>query len=65
MTVRPVEEVLRIEDLTVSESDDAGHLRREDELRKELNGVRNLNQVMEGVIVAMKKGKDNMDVNFN
>ena len=62
MAARPVEEVLRIEDLAVSqnESDDPV---REDALLKELDGVRNLNQVMEAVIAAMTKARDNMDVN--
>lgn len=61
MAGRPVEEVLRIEDLAVSQNgeDDPA---REDALLKELDGVRNLNQVMEGVITAMTKARDNMDV---
>ena len=62
MTIKP-EEVLRIEDLTVSQNqnedeDDA----RQNALRKELEGVKNLNHVMESVITAMTKAKDNMDV---
>ena len=62
MTSRPVEEVLRIEDLAVSQNEDADQALREEELRKELDGVRNLNHVMEGVIAAMTKAKENMDV---
>jgi hypothetical protein len=62
MTARPVEEVLRIEDLAVSQNEDDGS--KEDALKKELDGVRNLNQVMEGVINAMTKAKNNMDVTF-
>src|SRR5262245_26165845 len=69
MAIRP-EEVLRIEDLTVSNEgqngdgndDDGDHSGRDDALRKELEGVQNLNQVMERVIGAMTKAKDNMDV---
>jgi hypothetical protein len=60
MTVRPVEEVLRVEDLAVSQKEDGPS--KEDALKKELEGVRQLNQVMEGVIGAMTKAKDNMDV---
>jgi hypothetical protein len=59
MTVRPVEEVLRVEDLAISQNENDT---KEDALRKELEGVRNLNKVMEGVIGAMTKAKDNMDV---
>ena len=62
MAGRPVEDVLRIEDLTVSQHDDTEQSIKEDALRKELDGVRNLNKVMEGVIAAMTKAKDNMDV---
>lgn len=61
MTGRPVEEVLRIEDLAVSQNDtDQGQ--RDQALRKELEGVRHLSQIVEGVITAMTKAKDNMDV---
>ena len=62
MAGRPVEDVLRIEDLTVSQHEDTEQSIKEDALRKELDGVRNLNKVMEGVIAAMTKAKDNMDV---
>ena len=62
MTVRPVEDVLRIEDLAVSSSETTDQSQKEDALVKELEGVRNLNRVMEGVITAMTKAKDNMDV---
>jgi len=62
MAGRPVEDLLRIEDLTVSQHDDTEQSIKEDALRKELDGVRNLNKVMEGVIAAMTKAKDNMDV---
>jgi hypothetical protein len=62
MTVRPVEDVLRIEDLTVSSNENADQPEKEDALIKELEGVRNLNRVMEGVITAMTTAKDNMDV---
>jgi hypothetical protein len=62
MTVRPVEDVLRIEDLTVSSNENADQPEKEDALVKELEGVRNLNRVMEGVITAMTTAKDNMDV---
>ena len=62
MAGRPVEEVLRIEDLTISQRDDSDEARREDALRKELDGVRDLNKLMEGVIAAMTKARDNMDV---
>jgi hypothetical protein len=58
---RPVEEVLRIEDLAVSQNG-SEESSREAALQKELEGVRNLNSVMEGVIAAMTKAKDNMDV---
>ena len=61
MAARPVEEVLRIEDLAVSQND-SDDPAREDALVKELDGVRRLNQVMEGVITAMTKARDNMDV---
>jgi len=61
MAARPVEEVLRIEDLAVSQND-SDDPAREDALLKELDGVRKLNQVMEGVITAMTKARDNMDV---
>ena len=61
MAARPVEEVLRIEDLAVSQND-SDDPARESALLKELEGVRNLNQVMEGVISAMSKARDNMDV---
>jgi hypothetical protein len=64
MTVRPVEEVLRIEDLAVSQKEDTDQPQREDALKYELEGVRNLNNVMEGVITAMTKAKDNMDVSL-
>jgi hypothetical protein len=64
MTARPVEEVLRIEDLAVSSNDNTDKLQKEDALEKELEGVRNLNKVMEGVITAMTKAKDNMDVHL-
>lgn len=62
MTVRPVEEVLRIEDLAVSSNENADQPPKQDALERELEGVRNLNKVMEGVITAMTKAKDNMDV---
>ena len=62
MMAKPVEEVLRIEDLTVSSKDDSDQDERGDALRKELEGVRNLNRVIEGVIAAMTKAKDNLDV---
>jgi hypothetical protein len=62
MTVQPVEEVLRIEDLAVSQNENADRLQNEEALKAELEGVRNLNQVMESVITAMTKAKDNMDV---
>ena len=62
MTVRPVEDVLRIEDLTVSSNENTDQPEKEDALVKELEGVRNLNRVMEGVITAMTTAKDNMDV---
>lgn len=61
MAARPVEEVLRIEDLAVSQND-SDDTAREDALLKELEGVRNLNHVMEGVISAMTKARDNMNV---
>ena len=64
MTVRPAEDVLRIEDLTVSSNENTDQSKREDALAKELEGVRNLNRVMEGVITAMTKAKDNMDVSL-
>jgi len=58
--IRP-EEVLRIEDLTISQNqnDDSA---RDNALRNELEGIQNLNLVMEGVINAMTKAKENMDV---
>ena len=62
MAARPVEEVLRIEDLTVSQHDDSEQALKEDALRNEIEGVSNLNKVMEGVIAAMTKAKDNMEV---
>ena len=62
MISRPVEEVLGIEDLAVSQNEDAEQAQREEALKKELEGVRNLNRVMEGVIAAMSKAKENMDV---
>lgn len=62
MAVRPVEEALRIEDLAVSSNENTDQSQKEDALKKELEGVRNLNRVMEGVITAMTKAKDNMDV---
>ena len=62
MTVRPVEEVLRVEDLAVSSNEVPEQPQKEDALQKELDGVRNLNKVMEGVITAMTKAKDNMEV---
>ena len=62
MTVQPVEDVLRIEDLTVSSTENTDQSQKENALVKELEGVRNLNKVMEGVITAMTKAKDNMDV---
>jgi hypothetical protein len=61
MTARPVEEVLRIEDLAVSQSASDDPV-KEDALKQELEGVRALNKVMEGVISAMTKAKDNIDV---
>jgi len=64
MTARPVEEALRIEDLAISTNDNTDQLQKEDALEKELEGVRNLNKVMEGVITAMTKAKDNMDVHL-
>lgn len=62
MTVRPVEDILRIEDLTVSSNENTDQTQKQDALVKELEGVRNLNRVMEGVITAMTTAKDNMDV---
>lgn len=62
MAGRPVEEVLRIEDLTVSQHEDTEQSLKEDALKKELEGVRSLNKVMEGVIAAMTTAKNNMDV---
>ena len=62
MTVLPVEEVLRIEDLAVSLNENHDQSQQQNELEKELEGVRNLNKVMEGVIAAMSKAKDNMEV---
>jgi hypothetical protein len=62
MATRPVEEALRIEDLAISQKEDADAPQREEALKNELEGVRNLNKVMEGVITAMTKAKDNMDV---
>ena len=38
---------------------------REAALRKELEGVRNVNQVIEGVISTLEKSKGNMNVCFN
>ena len=61
MTARPVEEVLRIEDLAISQSESDDPV-KEDALKQELEGVKALNKVMEGVISAMTKAKDNMDV---
>jgi hypothetical protein len=61
MAARPVEEVLRIEDLAVSQND-SDETAKEDALLKELEGVRNLNRVMEAVITAMTKARHNMDV---
>ena len=62
MAGRPVEEVLRIEDLTVSQHEDTEQSLKDDALKKELDGVRSLNKVMEGVIAAMTTAKNNMDV---
>jgi len=59
-----MEEVLRIEDLAISQNEDAEEAEREEALKKELEGVRNLNNVMEGVIAAMSKAKENMDVSY-
>jgi hypothetical protein len=61
MAAKPVEEVLRIEDLAVSHNDSDDPV-KQDALTQELQGVRNLNEVMENVITAMTKAKDNMDV---
>jgi hypothetical protein len=62
MAIRP-EEVLRVEDLAVQDDKrEEENVQREEALRGELMGVRNLNQVMEGVIATLSTAKDNMDV---
>lgn len=38
---------------------------REAALRKELEGVRNINEVIEGVVDSLEKAKGNMDVCFS
>jgi hypothetical protein len=60
MTIKPGE-VLRIEDLAISQNEN-GDNERQVALKKELEGVQRLNQVIESVITAMSKAKDNMDV---
>jgi hypothetical protein len=37
---------------------------REAQLRQELDNVRNVNKVIEGVVESLQKARDNMDVGF-
>jgi hypothetical protein len=60
MASRPVEQVLKLEDLTVADQPDEDV--REQALKHELAGVQALNKVMEQVITAMSTAKTNMDV---
>ena len=60
MASRPVEQVLKLEDLTVTDQPDRDV--REQALKHELAGVQALNKVMEQVITAMSTAKANMDV---
>jgi hypothetical protein len=57
-----VEEVLRIEDLAVSQNEETAQLQRDDVLKNELAGVKALNKVIEDAINAMTRAKDNMGV---
>jgi len=65
MTSQSIEQVLKIEDLAISTTDQTDQTdedAREQTLKQELAGVQNLNKVMETVITAMSTAKENMDV---
>ena len=64
MTSRSIEQVLKVEDLAISTTDQTDQDAREQALKQELAGVQNLNEVMEAVITAMSTAKENMNVTF-
>ena len=64
MTSRSIEQVLKVEDLAISTTDETDQDAREQALKQELAGVQHLNEVMETVITAMSTAKENMDVTF-